>query len=273
MDSQGAAMSSLAVMTSSPANPLRVLILGGTTEANRLARAVAQDPQIDAILSYAGRTENPTRPPMAWRLGGFGGIDGLVAYLRAENIARVVDATNPFAAQMSTHAIAACALAGVPLLALERPPWQRVSGDRWIEVDDLNAAAAALGTAPRRVFLGIGRQQLEIFAAHPQHSYLVRLVDPPRAPLPLPDAEVIVARGPFDRIGDRAMLENFRADIVVAKNAGGDAASAKIEAARDLALTVVMVRRPFIPARETVETVAEVLHWLGHGTTPTERGV
>ena len=260
-------------MTSSPAQRLRVLILGGTAEANRLARAVAQDPQIDAILSYAGRTENPTRPPIAWRLGGFGGIDGLVKYLRAENIARVVDATHPFAAQMSAHAIAACTKTGVRLLALERPRWQRGPGDRWIEVDDLAAAAEALGAAPRRVFLGIGRQQLEIFAAHPQHSYLVRLVDRPRAPLPLPNAEVIVARGPFDRAGDRAILANFRAEFVVAKNAGGDAASAKIEAARDLALPVVMVRRPFIPARETVETTAEVLRWLGHDKTPAERGV
>jgi precorrin-6A/cobalt-precorrin-6A reductase len=273
MDSQGVGMSSLAVMTSSPVKPQRVLILGGTAEANRLAAALANHPRFDAILSYAGRTENPTRPPTGWRLGGFGGIDGLVTYLRAENITRVVDATHPFAAQMSAHAIAACAAAGVPLLALERLPWQRAPGDRWIEVDDLEAAGNALGTAPRRVFLGIGRQQLEIFAAHPQHSYLVRLVDPPRAPLPLPDAKVIVARGPFKRDDDRAMLTNFRAELVVAKNAGGDAASAKIEAARDLALPVVMVRRPFIPARETVESVAEVLSWLGHDKTPAERGV
>jgi len=260
-------------MTSSLARRLRVLILGGTADANRLAQAVANDPRIDAVLSYAGRTENPTLPPIAWRLGGFGGVAGLVDYLRAENIARVVDATHAFAAQMSAHAVAACAVAGVPLLALERPPWQRVPGDYWIEVDDLKAAAEALGTVPRRVFLGIGRLHLKTFAAHSQHAYLVRLVDPPRAPLPLPDAEVIVARGPFDRAGDRAMLTNYRADIIVAKNAGGDSASAKIEAARDLALPVVMVRRPFIPAREKVETVAEVLRWLGHDKTPTERGV
>jgi precorrin-6A/cobalt-precorrin-6A reductase len=266
-------MSSLAVMTSSPVKPQRVLILGGTAEANRLAAALANHPRFDAILSYAGRTENPTRPPIAWRLGGFGGIDGLVNYLGAENIARVVDATHPFAAQMSAHAIAACTEAGVPLLALERQPWQRAPDDRWIEVDNLSAAAEALGAAPRRVFLGIGRQQLEIFAAHPQHCYLVRLVDPPRAALPLPHAEVIVARGPFKAADDRAMLANFRAEFVVAKNAGGDAASAKIEAARDLALPVVMVRRPFIPARETVGTVAEVLRWLGHDEPPAERGV
>ena len=260
-------------MTFSLARPLRVLILGGTADANRLAQAVANDPRIQAVLSYAGRTQNPTPPPISWRLGGFGGIDGMVDYLRAENIARVVDATHPFAAQMSAHAVAACAVAAVPLLALERPPWQRAPGDHWIEVDDLKAAAEALGTAPRRVFLGIGRLQLETFVAHPQHSYLVRLVDPPRAPLPLPDAEVIVARGPFKRADDRAMLANYRTEIVVAKNAGGDSASAKIEAARDLALPVVMIRRPFVPAREKVDTVAEVLRWLGHDTPPVERGV
>jgi precorrin-6A/cobalt-precorrin-6A reductase len=273
MDSQGAGVSSLPIMTSSPARPLRVLILGGTADANRLAAAIADDPRIDAVLSYAGRTENPTPPPIAWRVGGFGGIDGMVDYLRAENIARVVDATHPFAAQISAHAIAACAAAGVPLLALERPPWSRAPGDRWIEVDDLKAAADALGAAPRRVFLGIGRLRLQTFAAQPQHAYLVRLVDPPRAPLPLTDAEVIVARGPFDRAGDRAMLTDYRAEIVVARNAGGASASAKIEAARDLALPVVMVRRPLIQARQTVETVAEVLRWLGHGKTPAERGV
>ncbi len=234
---------------------------------------MANDPRIDAVLSYAGRTENPAPPPIAWRVGGFGGIDGLKHYLVAEKIARVVDATHPFAAQMSAHAVAACAAAAVPLLALERPPWRCAPGDHWIEVDDLPAAAEALGAVPRRVFLGIGRLHLKAFAAHPQHAYLVRLVDPPRAPLPLPDAEVIVARGPFERAGDRAMLAKYRTDIIVAKNAGGNSASAKIEAARELALPVVMIRRPFVRAREKVGTVAEVLRWLGHDTPPTERGV
>jgi precorrin-6A/cobalt-precorrin-6A reductase len=260
-------------MTSSPAKPLRVLILGGTADANRLVAAIANDPRINAILSYAGRTESPTLPPIAWRVGGFGGVDGLVDYLRAEKIARVVDATHPFAAQMSANAITACALANVPLLALERAPWQRTSGDRWIEADNIVAAAEALGVAPRRVFLGIGRQHLQLFAAHPQHHYLVRLVDPPRVTLPLREPELIVARGPFDLAGDRAMLRDHRIDIVVARNAGGDAAYAKIEAARALGLPAVMVRRPFIPAREKVADVADVLHWLGHDVAPTERGV
>jgi precorrin-6A/cobalt-precorrin-6A reductase len=251
---------------------LRVLILGGTTEANQLVAMLANDARFDAVLSYAGRTERPTPPPIPWRVGGFGGVDGLTNYLRDENIARVVDATHPFAAQMSAHAIAACAIANVPLLALERLPWQRLPRDRWIQVDDFTAAAEALGPSPRRVFLGIGRMQLAPFASHPQHFYLVRLVDPPRAPLPLP-AELIVARGPFDLAGDRVMLADHRIDIVVARDAGGDGAFAKIEAARALGLPVVMVRRPSIPARDKVETVGEVLRWLGHDFAPTERGV
>jgi precorrin-6A/cobalt-precorrin-6A reductase len=248
------------------------LILGGTADANALAAVIAADPRLDPILSYAGRTENPKRPPIAWRLGGFGGVDGLVDYLRNEKIDRVIDATHPFAAQMSAHAIDACAAVTVPLLALERPPWQRLPGDHWIEVDDFAAAGQALGVSPRRIFLGIGRTQLAPFARHPQHFYLVRLVDPPRAPLPL-QAEVIVGRGPFDLAGDGAMLRDYRIDIVVARDAGGNSASAKIEAARELGLPVVMVRRPFIPARERVESVAEVLRWLGHGEPPAERGV
>jgi precorrin-6A/cobalt-precorrin-6A reductase len=260
-------------MTSSPARRLRILILGGTADANRLAAALTGDPHIDAVLSYAGRTNNPLPPAIAWRIGGFGGVSGLVSYLRTENIDRVIDATHPFAAQMGANAITACDIAGVPLLALERAPWQAVTGDHWVEVDDVTAAAEALGPEARRVFLGIGRQHLHAFAAYPQHAYLVRLVDPPRDPQPLPDAEVIVARGPFDSAGDRTMLENFRADIVVARNAGGNAASAKIEAARDLALPVIMIRRPHIPPRRTVETVAEVLRWLGHDHAPAERGV
>ncbi|MCP9630168.1 cobalt-precorrin-6A reductase [Rhodopseudomonas palustris] len=249
------------------------MILGGTADANRLAAAVAAEPRIAAVLSFAGRTETPRLPPIPSRIGGFGGVAGLMDYLRAERIDRVVDATHPFAAQMSRNAVDACAATGVPLLALERAPWQAQSGDRWIEVDDLTAAAVALGAAPRRVFLGIGRQNLDLFANHPQHSYLVRLVDQPRGLLPLTNVEIVVARGPFDRDSDRALLEAHRIEIVVAKNAGGEAAVAKIEAARDLGLPVVMVRRPAIPPRRTVASVAEVMDWLAHDSTPTERGV
>ncbi len=262
-------------MSSAPriSAPLRLLILGGSADANRLVGALARDPRIDAVLSFAGRTENPIKPPIPCRIGGFGGVQGLIDYLRSERIDRVVDATHPFAAQMSAHAVEACAAAGVPLLALDRAPWQPQRGDHWIEVDTMEQAVAALGATPRRVFLGIGRQQLELFAAAPQHSYLVRLVDAPRAPLPLPKVEIVVGRGPFTRANDGAMLRQFGAEMVVAKNAGGEATVSKIEAARDLGLPVVMVRRPATPPRPTVTSVIEVLDWLDQAVAPMERGV
>lgn len=244
----------------------KVLILGGTTEARRLAEALANVPEIDAVLSYAGRTENPLAVPVPWRVGGFGGVPGLIDYLRTEKIDRVVDATHPFAAQMSSNAVTACAVTGIPLVALERAPWRPEEGDRWIEVDTLEDAVAAVGDAPRRVFLGIGRLHLDAFVPKPQHHYLVRLVDAPREELPLPNVTVVVARGPFDVAGDRALMAQHGSEVVVSKNAGGTAAVAKIVAARDLGLPVVMVRRPSIPARPTAETVAAVLAWLAGGS-------
>jgi precorrin-6A/cobalt-precorrin-6A reductase len=252
-------------------HPLRLLILGGSTEATRLAGALAGNGAYAPTVSFAGRTEAIVPPPVPYRVGGFGGIDGLAQYLASERIDALVDATHPFAAQMKAHAVAAAKLAGVPLLAVERPAWTAGPGDTWIEVDTMEAAVDALGAARRRVFLGIGRLNLYVFARAPQHAYLVRLVDKPREALPLPDVEVVVARGPFEAAADRAMLETFGAEMVVTKNSGGSAADAKLAAARALGLPVVMVRRPAVPARDMVPTVADALRWLAH--LATRRGV
>lgn len=249
----------------------RLLLLGGTTEASRLAAALA-GAQIPALFSYAGRTEAPLAQPLPMRVGGFGGVTGLTAFLRAEVITHVIDATHPFAAQMSRNAIAACAEAGVPLCAFERAPWVAQPGDRWTHVPDIAAAVAALPEAPARVFLAIGKQTLEAFAAKPQHHYLLRLVDPPQAPLPLPRAEAVIARGPFDAAGDEALLRAHAITHIVAKNAGGAGAAAKLIAARTLGLPVILIDRPALPAREVRDSIAGVFDWLSaHGVTP--RGV
>lgn len=195
-------------------------------------------------------------------MGGFGGIDGLAAFLQTERISHVIDATHPFAAQMSRNAVAACAATAVPLIALERDPWSAGDGDHWTHVPDLFTAVAALGDAPRRVFLAIGRQTLAAFAGAPQHHYLLRLVDPPSEPLPLPRAEAVIARGPFDVAGDRALLQGHRIDIIVAKNAGGAGAEAKLVAARELGLPVVLIDRPWVPDRHVARSVDEVMTWL-----------
>ncbi|NEY91532.1 cobalt-precorrin-6A reductase [Tabrizicola oligotrophica] len=244
----------------------RILVLGGTTEASRLAHALA-DAGLEAVFSYAGRTEAPIAQPLPMRIGGFGGAAGLEAYLAREGISHVVDATHPFAAQMSRNAIAACAATGTPLVTLERPAWLAGPGDDWQGVADVEAAVAALPDIPARVFLAIGKQTLAPFAAKPQHHYLLRLVDPPEAPLPLPQASVVIARGPFDAEADTALLRAHAITHVVAKNAGGVGAEAKLIAARALHLPVILIDRPALPTRRVVATVAEVMDWLSHPAT------
>lgn len=237
----------------------RTLILGGTTEASQLARAMLGR---DAVFSYAGRTEAPVAQPLPTRIGGFGGVDGLAAYLRAENITAVVDATHPFAAQMSRNAIDACTLSGVPLLALQRPAWTAQAGDIWQNVASIDTAIDALPDAPACVFLAIGKQNLAGFAAKPHH-YLLRLVDRPESP-PLPDCTVVLARGPFDVEGDKALLLQHNITHIVAKNAGGAGAAAKLTAARDLGLPVILIDRPDLPERQVMATVEDVMTWLDH---------
>lgn len=223
-----------------------------------MARALS-DAGIAAEYSYAGRTGTPVAQPLPVRIGGFGGADGLRDYLRAGGFSHLVDATHPFAAQISCNAVAACA-GRTPLIALERAPWAAGPGDDWVHVTDIAAAARALPDTPARVFLAIGRQNLGAFAGL-QHRWLLRLVDAPTAP-PLPGATVIVARGPFTRDEDLALMRDHATQIVVAKNAGGEGARAKIDAARDLELRVVMIDRPELPDRPRVETPGDVLRWL-----------
>lgn len=243
----------------------RILLLGGTTEASRLAALLAQA-GIPAVFSYAGRTEAPSAQPLPTRIGGFGGVEGLTRYLRDQRIGAVVDATHPFAAQISRNADAACRAACVPMLMLRRPAWPGDPG--WQRVPDIAGAVAALPHAPTGVFLAIGRQNLAPFAALP-HRWLLRLVDAPEAP-PLPGARVVLARGPFSVEGDRALMQDHAITHLVAKNSGGAGASAKLEAARELGVRVVLIDRPAAPDRPEVATPEDALDWL-HQTTP--RGV
>lgn len=240
----------------------RALILGGTADASLLAAEIARA-GIDAVYSYGGRTRAPANQPLPTRIGGFGGVSGLADTIRRENITHVVDATHPFAAEMSRNAVAACAETGTPLIALERAPWTKAPGDNWIEIPDVNAAVAALPEAPANVFLAIGRQHIAPFATKPQHAYTLRFVDPPDAPLPFA-ADVIVLRGPFTLEGELEMIRKRSITWIVARNSGGDGARSKIDAARRLGLPVVMIARPQLPERLRVESVAEIMQWLGH---------
>lgn len=254
--------------------PLTILLLGGTSEAALAAEHLATMPGITATLSLAGRTIKAAPSALAVRVGGFGGIDGLVNYLTRASIDLVLDATHPFAAQISNNANAACAKANVPLLAIERAPWKRITGDDWSEHRDIEAAIAALPDAPLTIFSALGRSSIPKLIAKPQHRYVIRVVDPVALPSELKHATVIAARGPFSTEDDIALFREYRVACVLAKNSGGNAAYSKIEAARQLRLPVYMVARPPIAERPSVATVSEALSWIvHHQTSRAERGV
>ncbi|MBJ6125366.1 cobalt-precorrin-6A reductase [Microvirga splendida] len=250
---------------------MRILLLGGTTEASALARRLAGRSAFSPLLSMAGRTSDPLPLPIPTRIGGFGGVEGLARFLREERIEAVVDATHPFAAVMSRNVAKACAQAHVPLLALRRPPWSPQEGDRWMDVASMQDAVRALGEEPRRVFLTVGRLELPPFAAAPQHTYLVRTIEPIGDALPVPNVMAIQDRAPFTETAERVLMERERVDVVVTKNSGGAATYPKIAAARALGLPVIVVARPEKPCGvEEVATVDAALEWLErrHGRTP-----
>jgi len=225
--------------------PARILILGGTGEAAALAHRLARE-QPDAIVvtSLAGRLSAPPDLPGIVRVGGFGGVEGLIDYLRDNHINRVIDATHPFAAAISAHAGLACAALEIPLERIARPMWRRHHGDRWHWARDTAMAARMASALGRRVFLTIGAQELAPFAARGGPFYLVRLIEAPESRLPFRHYALVLGRGPFALEEERTLLAAFEIDLVVSKASGGKATEAKIEAARALGIPVILVRRP-----------------------------
>jgi precorrin-6A/cobalt-precorrin-6A reductase len=241
---------------------MRILILGGTTEASELAVALSCRADIAATLSYAGRTNTLKSQPIPVRVGGFGGIDGLCRYLRDERIDLLVDATHPFAERISANAAAAAAATATPVLAFSRAAWSRVTGDSWIEVADNEAALTALGASPKRVFLTIGRLGIADFRSGAPHWYLIRAIDPP-PPEDLPARhQLLLARGTFSVDNETALMRTHAIDALVTKNSGGEATYAKIAAARALQIPVVMVTPPVIGDVPVVHSLAECLEWI-----------
>lgn len=253
-----------------------MLILGGTGEARELATVLDGRTEFALSLSLAGRTRNPLDLPGDVRTGGFGGAAGLAAHLRSARIDALIDATHPFAAIISANAARAAQTAGVPLLALARPPWEAQPGDRWTQAADIPEAVTRLGAAPRRVLVALGRNEVRALEFAPQHHYLIRSIDPVEPPLDVPEARYITARGPFRREDERALLLAHRIDAVLSKNSGGPATYGKIDAARELGIEVIMVARPPRPEVETVGSVSQVVRWLerlAHQRPPLRRGV
>ncbi|MDE2228754.1 MAG: cobalt-precorrin-6A reductase [Alphaproteobacteria bacterium] len=239
-----------------------LLMLGGTGEAVELAERLAGEPRMRVVTSLAGRTSKPTRPRGEYRIGGFGGVEGLKRYLADRRVDLLIDATHPFATTISANAAAACDALDVPRLILARDPWSTSSGDRWIEVDDVDQAARAVSDLAQRIFLAIGRQELDAFAALKNVWFLVRLIEPLVQPPPLRDYTVITGRGPFTIESERRLLDQHRIEAIVARNSGGTATYAKIAAAREMHLPVVMVRPPPLPPGDRAKTVAAAVDWV-----------
>ena len=242
---------------------MRVLILGGTGEARELAAELVAT-GVDVLSSLAGRVRQPRLPDGPVRVGGFGGAEGLATFLRTEQITAIIDATHPFAGAITANAAQAAALAGVPLLILRRPEWE--ADPSWDLVTDIDAAAAAVLAWPgESVFLTTGRRDLDVFAADHRHRFLVRAVDPPGGVVP-PRMSLVLDRGPYTVEGESALMREHGVGLLVTKNSGGPMTAAKLAAARDLGVQILMVRRPPLPEGTlAVTTVADAVRWISPG--------
>jgi precorrin-6A/cobalt-precorrin-6A reductase len=236
-----------------------ILVLGGTGEARELANAL-DEAGVPVVSSLAGRVSNPRLPRGEVRVGGFGGPAAFAGWLREHGVTAVLDATHPFAARISASAAQACPAARVPLLRLERPGWVQRPGDQWRRVPSLTRAAAAVAPLGRRVLLTTGRQGLSAFAGMTEAWFLVRCVEPPEPPLP-PAHELLLDRGPYTLAGELELIDRHAIDLIVTKDSGGRLTEAKLDAARQRRLPVIVVQRPARPDVGTVRTVAEALAW------------
>ena len=242
----------------------RILLLGGTAEAASLAHALIAKfgDKIALTNSLAGRTPDPAPLPGELRVGGFGGVPGLSDYLRRHAIDLVIDATHPFAAQISANAAASCAETGIPCLRLDRPPWPQQAGDHWIEAGDTQEAAAILEPLAQRIWLTIGTTGLSAFSEMTRAWFLIRTIGPLEPPPPLARFIHIRARGPFTLESERAVIAEHRIDALVTKASGGQASEAKLTAARERGIPVVMIRRPAAVSGSSAETLDGALDWV-----------
>jgi precorrin-6A/cobalt-precorrin-6A reductase len=243
---------------------LKVLILSGTTQAKSLAEKLAVDSDVEVVCSLAGATRAPFLPKGEVRIGGFGGVTGLSAYLTSQEIDKVVDATHPFAAQMSANAVAACEGLSVPFVQVLRPAWTPTTQDNWTFVDSEDEVANHV-SGQATVFIATGRQTLHRYGNLAHATLICRQIDPPSEPFPYPKGQFLVGRPPFSVGQEIALFTELKVDVLVTKNAGGAASASKLEAARELGIPVILINRPTLLDCARVETVDEAIAWLQHG--------
>ena len=222
-----------------------------------MAACLEDDSRYSPLTSLAGVTAKPSKIAGEVRSGGFGGVEGLREFISQESIALIVDAAHPFAAQISAHAVEAGTQAGVRVLRLERPPWEKQAGDDWVEVADIDGAVQAIPEGAR-VLLTIGRQEVAPFFARHNIHVMARMIEPPQVHVPA-HAQILLARPPFSLEWECALMEEQRITVLVSKNSGGDATRPKTDAARDLGLQVIMIARPEKPSLATAPGVEDML--------------
>ena len=244
-----------------------VLILGGTSEAYELAKRLvleAGGQEFRILTSLRGSTQKPRLPKGDHRIGGFGGVDGLENFLREEEVSHVIDATHPFAEQISRNAVHACRSSQLPLIRLERPSWEPESEDNWILKPDLKSAAEWLMDHPQRVLLTTGHRDLDVFRDAHASFFLIRTIEPVSLPEGFPNAENLISRGPFSKDEEIALMRSWKISLLLCKNSGGEASFAKLLAARELSIPVLMVKRPELPEVSQTESIDEVVKWLAN---------
>lgn len=236
-----------------------VVILGGTTEARKLANLLVETygNALCVVTSLAGRTANPRLPKGGIREGGFGGVDGLTTYLRDVKPDLLVDATHPYAAQISTHAVEAAIQTETPHVMLSRPAWTEEDGDRWVHVPDITTAVHEISRRSDACLVTTGINNIAAFAPIITTKLFVRLIEAPKKPLPIPDAEIVIGTPPYKKDDEIALFRLLGIDLIISKNAGGGGTVAKIQAARALGIEVIMVDRPSMPDCVTVTSVKD----------------
>ena len=239
-----------------------ILILGGSSEGFELAERLDAMPGLTPLTSFAGRTSSRRAVAGAHRIGGFGGVDGLVSFLDKNRIAALIDATHPFAARISANAARAAQMAHVPCLHVCRPPWRPGPGDDWRMAASMDEAAALIPAGKRPVFLTIGRLGLAAFARRRDVRFIARVIDPPDLAEPFAHLQLVQARGPFRLEDERAFLRKHDIGCLVTKNSGGAAAAPKLQAARELGLPVILVTPPPPPPGRRAASVDEAIKWL-----------
>ncbi|WP_293130185.1 cobalt-precorrin-6A reductase [Okeania sp. SIO3I5] len=239
----------------------RVLILGGIGDSLKLTTLASTIPGLEVINSLAGRTRQPVMKSTPTRIGGFGGVSGLIDYLREQQIDLLVDATHPFASKISWNAAIATSQLNIPRLMLVRPAWKKMEGDRWLEVENNEVAVKVLPELGSRIFLSIGRQELGSYAHLKNFWFLMRMIEQPQPDI-TPPGKILTERGPFSLEEERSLLQKYEIEVIVSKNSGGDATYPKIIAARELGIPVVMIQRPSLPEGEKVTDVESAVSWL-----------